>query len=70
MWSSEKRLTWEELAQHLANDYEGAEDVRLMLKNIARYGDGRLARRRVGQARVRALYAPGARHAHAARATP
>ena len=36
----EKRLTWEELAQHLANDYAGAEDVRLMLKNIARYGSG------------------------------
>jgi pyruvate-formate lyase len=36
----EKRLTWAELAQHLANDYAGAEDVRLMLKNIARYGSG------------------------------
>lgn len=33
-------LTWEELAQHLSNDYAGAEDVRLMLKNIARYGTG------------------------------
>jgi pyruvate-formate lyase len=36
----EQRLTWEELAQHLANDYAGAEPVRLMLKNIARYGSG------------------------------
>jgi len=37
---NEKRLTWEELAQHLANNYEGAENVRLMLKNIARFGTG------------------------------
>jgi formate C-acetyltransferase len=36
----ERRLTWEELAQHLANDYAGAEHVRLMLKNIPRYGSG------------------------------
>jgi len=37
---TEKRLSWDELAQHLANNYEGAEDVRLMLKNIPRYGSG------------------------------
>lgn len=37
---NEKRLTWEELAQHLANDYAGAENVRLMLKNIPRFGTG------------------------------
>jgi formate C-acetyltransferase len=36
----EKRLTWEELAGHLADDYAGAENVRLMLKNIPRYGTG------------------------------
>lgn len=37
---NEKRLTWEELAQHLANNYDGAESVRLMLKNIPRFGTG------------------------------
>jgi pyruvate-formate lyase len=37
---NEQRLTWEELAQHLANNYEGAENVRLMLKNITRFGTG------------------------------
>ena len=37
---NEKRLTWEELAQHLANDYAGAENIRLMLKNILRFGTG------------------------------
>jgi formate C-acetyltransferase len=36
----EGRLTWEELAQHLANDFQGAEPVRLMLHNIPRYGAG------------------------------
>jgi pyruvate-formate lyase len=36
----EGRLTWEELAQHLANDFEGAEPVRLMLNSIPRYGRG------------------------------
>jgi len=36
----EKRLTWEELAEHLANDYADAENVRLMLKNISRFGTG------------------------------
>jgi len=36
----EKRLTWEELAEHLANDYTDAENVRLMLKNIPRFGTG------------------------------
>jgi len=36
----EKRLTWEELARHLQNDYADAEDVRLMLRNIARFGTG------------------------------
>jgi len=37
---NEKRMTWEELAQHLANDYADAENVRLMLKNISRFGTG------------------------------
>ena len=37
---NEKRLTWEELAQRLANDYADAENVRLMMKNIPRFGTG------------------------------
>lgn len=37
---NEKRLSWEELARHLANDYADAENVRLMLKNIPRFGTG------------------------------
>ena len=37
---NEKRLTWEELAHHLANDFRDAEPVRLMLKNIPRFGTG------------------------------
>jgi pyruvate-formate lyase len=37
---NEELLTWEELAEHLANDYAGAENVRLMLKNIPRFGTG------------------------------
>jgi len=37
---NERRLTWEQLAQHLHNDWEGAEVVRLMMKNIPRYGTG------------------------------
>ncbi|NLG49050.1 MAG: pyruvate-formate lyase [Chloroflexi bacterium] len=36
----EGRLTWEELAHHLENDYADAEDVRLMLQNIPRFGTG------------------------------
>jgi pyruvate-formate lyase len=36
----EKRLTWEQLAEVLKNDYAGAENIRLMLKNIPRYGTG------------------------------
>jgi pyruvate-formate lyase len=36
----EKRLSWEQLAQHLRGDYQGAEGVRLMLKNIPRFGTG------------------------------
>ena len=36
----EQRLTWDELARHLENDYAGAEDVRLMLASIPRFGSG------------------------------
>ena len=38
--AQEQRLTWEELAHHLENSYEGAEEVRLMLAGIPRYGSG------------------------------
>jgi len=37
----EGRLTWQELLRHLDNDFADAEDVRLMLRNIPRYGCGR-----------------------------
>jgi len=36
----EKRLTWRELAEHLKNDFKNAEEVRLMLRNIPRFGQG------------------------------
>ena len=36
---NEKKLTFEELFEVLDNNYEGKEDVRLMLKNIKRFGD-------------------------------
>lgn len=36
----EKRLTWRELKHVLDTNCEGAEDIRLMLKNIERYGSG------------------------------
>ena len=36
----EERLTWKELAEYLEQDYEDAENVRLMLKNIPRFGSG------------------------------
>ncbi len=36
----EKRLTWEQLAQHLRDDWEGAEATRLMCRNIPRFGVG------------------------------
>ena len=38
--AQEKRLTWEELDQHLQNDYAGAEYVRLMMKSIPHFGAG------------------------------
>jgi formate C-acetyltransferase len=37
----ETRLTWQELMLHLDRDFQGAEDIRLMLRNIPRYGSGR-----------------------------
>ncbi len=37
---NEKKLTWEELAYHLENNYKDAENIRLMLKNIPRFGTG------------------------------
>ncbi|MGE5222060.1 MAG: pyruvate formate lyase family protein, partial [Omnitrophica WOR_2 bacterium] len=36
----EQRLTWERLYEVLKNDYAGAETIRLMLRNIPRYGCG------------------------------
>jgi pyruvate-formate lyase len=36
----EKRLTWDELMQHLDNDFADAEDIRLIMKSIPRYGSG------------------------------
>jgi formate C-acetyltransferase len=36
----EGRLTWEELAENLVNDFQDAEPVRLMLNSIPRYGRG------------------------------
>jgi formate C-acetyltransferase len=38
--TKEERLTWEELATHIENDWANAEHVRLMMKNIARFGTG------------------------------
>jgi len=38
--AEESRLTWEELDEHLQNDYAGAEDIRLMMKSIGRFGAG------------------------------
>jgi formate C-acetyltransferase len=36
----EGKLTWEELLRHLDHDWAGAEDVRLMMKNLPRFGSG------------------------------
>src|SRR5450756_1750857 len=36
----ERRLPWEELAEHLRSDYKGAESVRRMLKSTPRFGQG------------------------------
>ena len=36
----EGKLNWGELMAHLESDFAGAEDVRLMLKNIPLYGSG------------------------------
>lgn len=37
---AERRLSWDRLAEVLAADYAGAEDVRLMLRTIPRFGCG------------------------------
>lgn len=39
---SEKRLTWQELLRHLDSNWEGVEGerIRLLMKNIPRYGSG------------------------------
>lgn len=34
----EKRITWDELFETLDKNYEGAENIRLMMKNIKRFG--------------------------------
>jgi formate C-acetyltransferase len=36
----EKRITWERLKQVLDDNFEGAEDLRLMLKGVPQYGAG------------------------------
>ena len=36
----ENRLTWHQLAEHMKNDYKDAENARLMLSSIPRYGRG------------------------------
>ena len=36
----ERRLSWEELIDALDRDFEGAEPIRLMLRNIPRFGSG------------------------------
>ena len=36
----ENRLTWQQLAEHMKNDYKDAENARLMLSSIPRYGRG------------------------------
>ncbi|MFO7635716.1 MAG: pyruvate formate lyase family protein [Clostridia bacterium] len=36
----EKRITWEKLMEVLDNDYLGHEDIRMMMKNVPRYGIG------------------------------
>lgn len=36
----EQRLTWEQLMHHLESDFADAEDVRMMLHSVPRYGSG------------------------------
>ncbi|MFA6108754.1 MAG: pyruvate formate lyase family protein [Candidatus Latescibacterota bacterium] len=49
----EGRLTWQELAGHLERSFESAENVRLMLRGVPRFGTGKAPAdgwaRRVGQ---------------------
>jgi pyruvate-formate lyase len=37
---NERQLTWQELLQYLDSDFEDAEDIRLMLRNVPRFGRG------------------------------
>ena len=37
---AERKLDWERLAEVLRSDFAGAEDIRLMLRNIPRFGAG------------------------------
>jgi len=37
----QQKLTWEELKAHLDSDYQGAEEIRSMLKNMDRFGSGK-----------------------------
>jgi formate C-acetyltransferase len=52
----EGRLSWNELAGHLERDFAGAEDVRLMLRAIPRFGCGDSAADRWA-ARISQVYA-------------
>ncbi|MBC7960088.1 MAG: formate acetyltransferase [Vallitaleaceae bacterium] len=36
----EGRISWEKLLEVIDNDYQGAENTRLMLKSVSRYGSG------------------------------
>jgi formate C-acetyltransferase len=38
--AQEKRITWEKLYQVLKDNYQDAEDIRLMLKSVPQYGAG------------------------------
>ncbi|MDR0670373.1 MAG: hypothetical protein LBF95_09865 [Treponema sp.] len=51
----EKRITWERLCQVLKDNYNDAEDVRLMLKSVPQYGAGGTAADRYARY-VSALY--------------
>ena len=61
----EGRLTWEGLKEVLDADYEGVENIRLMLKNIARFGSGHSRAdfwaKRISQAFVACYDAPTAK---------
>ncbi len=62
---NEGRLTWEGLKEVLDADFEDAENIRLMLKNIARFGSGHSRAdfwaKRISQAFVACYDAPTAK---------